>query len=77
VIKEFIITKTTDINLEYVLPAKYRVKFIQDTNTNGIWDNGDYMAHKQPEKVFYYPDVLTLRAYWDLEQTIDIGKIVD
>lgn len=77
VIKEFIITKTTDINLEYVLPAKYRVKFIQDTNTNGIWDNGDYMAHKQPEKVFYYPDVLTLRAYWDLEQTIDMGKIVD
>lgn len=77
VIKEYIITQSTDINLEYILPAKYRIKLIRDINTNGIWDNGDYMAHKQPERVFYYPEVLTLRAYWDLEQSIDMGKIVD
>ena len=77
VVKEFIITQSTDIYLEYLLPAKYRIKFIRDINTNGIWDNGDYMAHKQPERVFYYPEILTLRAYWDLEQTIDMGKLVD
>jgi hypothetical protein len=77
VFKEIIINQTTQINLDYVLPAKYRLKFIRDTNTNGIWDNGDYMSHKQPERVFYYPETLTLRAYWDLEQTIDMGKIVD
>lgn len=77
VIKEYTITQNTTINLDYILPAKYRVKLIRDINSNGIWDNGDYMAHKQPERVFYYPEVLTLRAYWDLEQSIDMGKIVD
>ncbi|MES2780679.1 MAG: Ig-like domain-containing protein [Bacteroidota bacterium] len=77
VYKTFIITQSTNINIDYVLPAKYRIKFIRDINTNGIWDNGDYMAYKQPEQVFYYPEPLTLRAYWDLEQTIDMSKIVD
>ncbi|MES2558639.1 MAG: Ig-like domain-containing protein [Bacteroidota bacterium] len=77
VYKEFIVTQSTTFNLDYVLPGKYRIKFIRDININGIWDNGDYIAHKQPERVFYYPEVLTLRAYWDLEQSIDMGKIVD
>lgn len=77
VFKEFTLIETRDINLDYVLPGKYRIKFIRDTNTNGNWDNGDYTAHKQPERIFYYPETITLRAYWDLEQTLDMSKIVD
>lgn len=77
VFKNFIIVKDEHVNFEYLLPAKYKIKIIRDTNRNGMWDNGDYQRKRQPEKVFYYPEVLTLRAYWDLEQTIDLNKIVD
>ncbi len=77
VFKTFIINQNEKINLEYLLPAKYKLKVIRDINRNGIWDNGNYRNHTQPEKVFYYAEILTLRAYWDLEQTIDLNKIVD
>lgn len=77
VFKTFIITKDERIALDYLLPAKYKIKLIRDTNRNGLWDNGDYQRQRQPEKVYYYQEVLTLRAYWDLEQTIDLNKIVD
>jgi uncharacterized protein (DUF2141 family) len=75
--REFILTGPLTTNLEYILPGRYRIKIIRDTNGNGKWDNGDYQQQIHPEKVFYYPELLTLRAYWDLEQTIDLKKFVN
>jgi hypothetical protein len=77
VFRTFIINRNEHINLEYLVPGKYKIKLIRDTNRNGVWDNGDYQTRKQPEQVYYYSEVLTLRAYWDLEQTIDLNTIVD
>ncbi len=76
VFKTFILTKDETLNMEYLVPAKYKLKIIKDSNKNGHWDNGDYHAKTQPENVFYYTETLNLRAFWDLEQTIDIGAIV-
>lgn len=76
-LKELVLTGSATYNLEYILPGKYIIKIIRDSNKNGKWDNGDYQSKTQPEKVFYYTEVLTLRAYWDLEQTIDLKKIVN
>jgi uncharacterized protein (DUF2141 family) len=75
--KTYILNGSINLNLENVLPGKYRVKIIRDTNRNNVWDNGDYQTQLQPEKVFYYLEILTLRAYWDLEQTIDLKKFVN
>jgi hypothetical protein len=77
VFKTFLINRDELVSMDHLLPAKYKVKIIRDMNRNGIWDNGDYQRKKQPEQVFYYAELLTLRAYWDLEQTIDLNKIVD
>jgi uncharacterized protein (DUF2141 family) len=77
VFKTFIITQDQSISLDYLVPAKYKVKIIRDANRNGIWDNGDFRLKIQPERVFYYTEVLTLRAFWDLQQTIDLNNIVD
>lgn len=57
-------------NLE---PAKYMVRVIFDDNGNGIWDTGNYLKKIQPEKVSYYPDVIDVRANWELEQTFIIS----
>jgi uncharacterized protein (DUF2141 family) len=77
IFKTFILNADQHISMEYLIPAKYKVKIIRDTNRNGIWDNGDYQLKTQPEKVFYYSEILTLRAFWDLQQTIDLNNIVD
>lgn len=67
---QFNITKNQDINLENVLPGVYKIKYIYDKNNNGIWDNGDIITNTQPEKVKYLNQTLTLKAYWDLEQSV-------
>ena len=52
---------------KYLHPGKYKMKIIYDTNKNGKWDTGNYIEHKQPEKVIYYPEDITIRSNWDLE----------
>ena len=47
-------------------------KYIIDSNKNGSWDEGNYRKGIQPEKAFYIPDNLILRAYWDVEQSLDL-----
>lgn len=70
ILASYIVKSNTDINIGYVLPGSYQVKIIHDTNNNGIWDNGDFKQGLQPEKVSYHADKLSLKAYWDLEQSI-------
>ncbi|MDV7137885.1 Ig-like domain-containing protein [Maribacter sp. TH_r10] len=55
-------------------PSKYLVRVIFDTNGNQKWDTGNYLKNIQPEKVSYYPDVIEVRANWELEQTFTISK---
>ena len=75
--KEFYITKSSTLQLDYLLPGKYKIKIIRDINRNFTWDNGDYFTKQYPESVNYHPETIVLRAYWDLEQTINLTNIVD
>ena len=67
---QYIIKKEQDIVIQYVTPGVYQAKIIYDANNNGIWDNGDYARQIQPERVSYYADKISLKAYWDLEQSL-------
>lgn len=58
-------------NLE---PGKYLVRVVFDTNGNGIWDTGNYLKKIPPEKISYYPDVIDVRANWELEQSFVISN---
>lgn len=58
----------------YLNPGKYAARLINDTNGNGVWDTGKYEDKRQPEKVFYYPQVLELKANFDLTQTWNINE---
>ena len=57
----------TTVTYEYLLPMTYRLKIIEDINKNGKWDTGNYLLHIQPEKVFYNPSKINVRANWDIE----------
>ena len=52
---------------EYLGPAKYKIKFVYDVNTNKKWDTGEYLKKTQPEKVLYYKGEINIRSNWDLE----------
>ena len=57
----------------YLSPGKYGARLINDTNGNGVWDTGKYSEHLQPEKVCYYPQVLELKANFDLTQDWNVN----
>ncbi len=57
----------------YLLPGKYGARLIDDANDNGKWDTGDYETKLQPENVYYYYQVLELKANFDLQQSWNVS----
>jgi len=76
---EKVILKSTLENGELVFedlkPGKYYLRYIEDTNGNGKWDTGNYAEHLQPERVYYFNDVLTIAKYSSNDQDWDIRKL--
>jgi len=60
-----------DIQIRRFKPGSYELRILYDENKNGKWDTGSFTpVKKQPEKVFYIPRQLNIRANWDNETTI-------
>lgn len=74
-----VVTRTNVIkgraDFYYLIPGKYYARLINDTNGNGVWDTGKYDTNLQPEEVFYYPQMLELRALWETEQEWDVRAV--
>ena len=56
---------------EYLEPTTFYVRMYVDWNEDGKWTTGDWLLHRQPEPIYYYPAKLKLRANWDFEETFD------
>lgn len=67
IVKTWNINSDTNLFVERIMPGKYSLKAIADINKNGKWDNGFYILHLQPEKIYNYHQTIQLRANWDLE----------
>ena len=52
----------------FLSPGKYCARLVNDTNGNGVWDTGEYEAKRQPEMVYYYPQILDVRVLMEMEQ---------
>ncbi|MDX5419179.1 MAG: Ig-like domain-containing protein [Hymenobacteraceae bacterium] len=48
-------------------PATYQIRVLVDENNNGTWDAGDPKLEREPEKVYFYPKPIEVRANWELE----------
>lgn len=59
---------------DFLMPGKYKLKAIADTNKNNKWDTGFYLHNKEPEKVYYYPEEINLRSNWEIEIKWDIKE---
>ena len=73
-IQEDRLTGSTTITYSYLNPDTYRINAFCDENNNGVWDTGEYWTKQQPEKVFAFPKSISIRAYWDSEETFKIGS---
>ncbi len=55
-----------DFLFEYLNDGEYKLRVIEDTNQNLIWDQGDFRTRKMPENIHHYPDVIKLKSSWEI-----------
>ena len=67
IIREIKISDVAAAKFELLPPGSYRLKLIADENKNGKWDSGNYLQHKQPERVIYYVNPVKMRSGWDMD----------
>lgn len=73
--KEVIATKviesdtTATFDFKQLPKGVYTARITEDLNKNGVWDTGDYLRRRQPERQFERP-IEELRPDWDVEAVI-------
>ena len=69
------VAKTAQIlEYQFLSPGTYGVRIIEDVNGNKKWDAGKFLSKELPEKVFYYPDNITIRSNWDVVLDWEVDK---
>ena len=66
VISEFNFTEQPFL-LTDIIPGKYQIKYVADSNRDGKWTTGSWKKRAQPEQVINYLSEITIRSNWDLE----------
>ncbi|NND25227.1 MAG: Ig-like domain-containing protein [Flavobacteriaceae bacterium] len=59
-------TQEAVLDFNNILPNRYYLRVIFDDNGNRKYDPGIYLKKTQSERVSYYPEVLEVRASWNL-----------
>lgn len=52
----------------FLKPSEYYLRCYIDRNDNGKWDTGNYALGLQPEEMFYFPKMITIKADWETTQ---------
>jgi hypothetical protein len=72
--RQDVINKNTTLNYLTYPTSKYRLRVIYDANKNGLWDTGNVYTREQPELIWNFEKIISLRPNWDLDETMVIPK---
>jgi hypothetical protein len=72
VVKQQIINGSESVTFDYLKPLKYKLKAILDKNRNGIWDTGNYLMHRQAEKILMFNAEIEARKNWITDQSWEL-----
>ena len=66
--------------INFVSPGEIRIRIIEDSNGNGMWDAGDVVKRLQPERSEMFindkgEDLFATKANWDIEISIDMSQV--
>ena len=67
VVQTQIIDQEQRVEFKQLLPEKYKLRAIIDTDRNGKWSTGNYHRRFLPETVEEYKDALDLKGGWDID----------
>ena len=80
VFRKYIINEDAVLIFPYLEKGKYSIRITEDKNSNGLFDTGELLDRKAPEKVRLYTlpggkNIIELDEKTDLEQTIEISEM--
>ncbi|HNR55884.1 MAG TPA: Ig-like domain-containing protein [Flavobacteriales bacterium] len=52
---------------ERLTPGMRTLRLVRDSNGNGHWDTGEWALLSQPERTWYHPEQVNIRASWDVK----------
>nr|WKN39135.1 Ig-like domain-containing domain [Tunicatimonas sp. TK19036] len=65
-----------DFSFEMVPPGKYQIRVLIDADNDGVWEKGSILKKEEPEPIFFFGDLIDLRANWERSDlTITIGEL--
>ncbi|MFC4635197.1 Ig-like domain-containing protein [Dokdonia ponticola] len=64
VIQERYTTSETVFDFNTLKPSSYLIQFIEDKNGNKVYDTGNYLEKRQPEKVIHFGGEIEVNASW-------------
>ncbi len=64
VVRQTAVPSGGKVAFRFLRPADYFIRIVDDINANGKWDTGDFDKGIQPEKLYYFPDMINIRANW-------------
>ncbi len=64
----------------FITPGDVVIKVLEDLNGNGVWDTGNMVQRRQPERneIYYSPDgeeYIAMKANWEVELDIDMNRL--
>lgn len=59
------------IRFNNIAPSRYKVRILYDENKNKMWDTGNYFNKVQPEKVYYFKNIIEAKANWEVEFSLN------
>ncbi len=64
ILDEIVTTQETKFSFDFLDPGNYLIQLIEDSNSNGQYDTGNYLEKRQPEKVINYGETIEVRPSW-------------
>jgi len=75
VVRRRAVDKEGRADFYFLDPGKYSARLINDTNGNGVWDTGSFEDKRQPEMVYYYPQLIDIRVLMEYNQDWNVKAV--
>src|SRR5690606_22171261 len=72
VVDQKIINNSQKISYRQFPGGNYSVRVVYDDNNNNKWDTGNLATKTQPEQLWYWDKIITIRPNWEQEEIVKI-----
>ncbi len=72
IMQERYTTSETTFDFNNLKPATYLIQIIEDKNENKIYDTGNYLEKRQPEKVIHFGEDIEVSKSWSLVKVLTL-----